>query len=77
MLIILQKSIKPNEYAVFLLSLKAPSMDGQVLGELSLETTFERISIPVTIRTAPGKLSIEPERIIFDECFPVSVLNSS
>lgn len=52
-------------------------MDGQVLGELSLETTFERISIPVTIRTAPGKLSIEPERIIFDECFPVSVLNSS
>lgn len=48
-------------------------MEGQLWGELTIDTKFERIIVPVTIRTAAGKFSIEPERIVFDDCFPVSI----
>ncbi|KAF5274287.1 hypothetical protein FQR65_LT04405 [Abscondita terminalis] len=60
----------PNEYAIVQLTVMAPHAEGQVWGDVVVETQFERLSIPVHYKVAQGKLEIGPDRLVFDQCFP-------
>ena len=33
---------------------------------------FQNLYIPMTLRTAEGSLTAEPDKVLFEKCFPVS-----
>lgn len=72
-LILFQGSLSLNEFAIIRLSVLSPRSEGQVWGDVTIETQFERFSVPIHYRVAQGKLEIGPDRLVFDQCFPVSL----
>lgn len=48
------------------------SSEGQIWGDITIETQYEQMSIPVQFKIAQGRLEIGPDRLVFDQCFPVS-----
>lgn len=64
-----------NEYAILAIHTHAPQVEGQVWGDVMIETQYEQLSIPVHYKVALGQLEIGPDRLVFDQCFPVSQIN--
>lgn len=48
------------------------SSEGQIWGDITIETQYEQMSIPIQYKIAQGRLEIGPDRLVFDQCFPVS-----
>lgn len=65
-------SLKTDHYAVIRLTVQSFSSEGQIWGDITIETQYEQMSIPVQFKIAQGKLEIGPDRLVFDQCFPVS-----
>uniref|UniRef100_A0A1Y1KYZ8 Uncharacterized protein n=1 Tax=Photinus pyralis TaxID=7054 RepID=A0A1Y1KYZ8_PHOPY len=59
-----------NEYAIVQLMIHSPHAEGQVWGDIVVETQYEKLSIPIHYKVAQGKLEIGPDRLVFDQCFP-------
>lgn len=53
------------------------SSEGQIWGDITIETQYEQMSIPVQFKIAQGRLEIGPDKLVFDQCFPVSTNNST
>lgn len=51
--------------------MKTFKTQGQIWGDIAVITQYEQLSIPVHFKVAPGKLEIGPDRLVFDQCFPV------
>lgn len=49
------------------------NVEKEVSGDIIIETPIETLKIPVHFKVAPGKLEIGPDRLVFDQCFPVSI----
>lgn len=64
--------MKTSEYAIIRLIVQTFNAEGQIWGDVQIITQYENLSIPVHFKVAPGKLEIAPERLVFDQCFPVS-----
>jgi hypothetical protein len=41
--------------------------------DVYVKTPFEKHIIPLKIHVAKGNIKMEPEVVIFDNCFPVSI----
>lgn len=65
-----------GDFAIFGLNIHSPQAYGQVWGEAVIETQFEKLVVPVHYRAAHGKLEIGPDRLVFDQCFPVNRIRS-
>ncbi|KAK4886769.1 hypothetical protein RN001_003040 [Aquatica leii] len=63
-------TLGPNEHAIIQLTIQSPHAEGQVWGDVVVETQYERLSISVHYKVAQGKLEIGPDRLVFDQCFP-------
>jgi hypothetical protein len=63
-------SLKTTEYAVIRLTVQTFNAEGQIWGDVQIETQYENLSVPVHFKVAPGKLEIGPDRLVFDQCFP-------
>ena len=67
----LQQSIKPGYLAIFKIKVKTPYVEEDtIVGDVFVRTTYERLTVPVYMRVAYGKLSMKP--LTFMDCFPVS-----
>ncbi|KAJ3658654.1 hypothetical protein Zmor_010381 [Zophobas morio] len=62
--------LKTTEYAVIRLTVQTFNAEGQIWGDVQIETQYENLSVPVHFKVAPGKLEIGPDRLVFDQCFP-------
>lgn len=65
--------LRSKEYAILKLSVRSGRSETQIWGDISINTQFEQLSIPVHFKIAAGKLEIGPDRLVFDQCFPVSL----
>ncbi|KAF5302357.1 hypothetical protein FQA39_LY10396 [Lamprigera yunnana] len=63
-------TLEPSEYAIIQLTIHSPHSEGQVWGDIVVETQYEKLSIPIHYKVAQGKLEIGPDRLVFDQCFP-------
>ncbi|XP_044255531.1 transmembrane protein 131 [Tribolium madens] len=63
-------SLKTTEYAVIRLTVQTFNAEGQIWGDVQIETQYENLSVPVHFKVASGKLEIGPDRLVFDQCFP-------
>jgi hypothetical protein len=68
-------SIMPGEWVVYSVSVQS-SVVGSFGGNFMLRTPFEEINTPVKFSTAMGRLELK-SKMIFDDCFPVSLSRSS
>ena len=66
--------LKPYHFAVFMVELVAPKMEGTFAAEVIIVTQFENLYIPITLRTAEGSLTSIPEKVLFDKAFPGKIL---
>ncbi|KAJ8933374.1 hypothetical protein NQ318_018443 [Aromia moschata] len=66
-------NLKSNHYAIIKVLVTTSHIEGQVWGDIYIETQFENLSIPVHFKIAPGKLEIGPDRLVFDQCFPAKI----
>ncbi|RZB94452.1 hypothetical protein BDFB_002062 [Asbolus verrucosus] len=62
--------LKTSEYAIIRLTVQTFNAEGQIWGDVQVETQYENLSVPVHFKVAPGKLEIGPDRLVFDQCFP-------
>lgn len=69
----LQTTLQTDHYAIIRLTVKSFSSEGQIWGDITVETQYEQLSIPVHFKIAQGKLEIGPDRLVFDQCFPVQI----
>lgn len=65
--------IKSGLYAVFRILVDTRRKEGVVNFQVNIQTKFETVSVPVRMKVSNGNLEIGPDRLVFDECFPVSV----
>ncbi|XP_060530816.1 transmembrane protein 131 isoform X2 [Cylas formicarius] len=63
-------NVAAQQYAIIKMSVATNHIDGQVWGDILIETAFEVLSVPVHFKIAFGKLEIEPDGLILDSCFP-------
>ncbi|KAF4522088.1 hypothetical protein B566_EDAN004073 [Ephemera danica] len=63
-------TLKPRHYAVFRVNVVAGLEEGYSTLDVYVKTPFERHIIPLKIHVAKGNIKLEPEIIIFDNCFP-------
>lgn len=59
------------------LTVRTSRSEAQQWGEINVHTYYEQLSIPVHFKVAQGKLEIGPDRLVFDQCFPVSFASRS
>lgn len=71
-LLIFQATLRTDHYAVLRLTVRSFSSEGQIWGDITVETQYDQMSVPVHFKIAQGKLEIGPDRLVFDQCFPVS-----
>lgn len=69
---LLQAKLRSNEFAILRLTIRTSRSEAQQWGEINIQTQYEHLSIPVHFKVAQGKLEIGPDRLVFDQCFPVS-----
>ncbi|XP_033110665.1 transmembrane protein 131-like [Anneissia japonica] len=69
--------LPPNHYAVFQVLVVAASEQGTFVSALSVETKYQQLTIPMTIRTLEGCLVINPESIKLKTSFPGLVVSQS
>nr|XP_022906700.1 transmembrane protein 131 [Onthophagus taurus] len=62
--------LRSNEYTILRLTVHTSTIEGQIWGDVSVQTQYEKMSVPVHFKVAQGKLDIEPDVLIFDQCFP-------
>lgn len=65
--------LRSKEYAILKLSVRSGRSETQIWGDISINTQFEQLSIPVHFKIAAGKLEIGPDRLVFDQCFPYKI----
>ncbi|XP_050511881.1 transmembrane protein 131 isoform X1 [Diabrotica virgifera virgifera] len=63
-------NLKAGHYAIIKVTITTTQVEGQVWGDIYVETQFENLKIPVHFKIAPGKLEIGAEKLVFDQCFP-------
>lgn len=63
-------TLKASHYAVIKVTIMTTQVEGQVWGDIYVETQFENLKIPVHFKIAHGNLEIGPDKLIFDQCFP-------
>lgn len=68
----LQGLLETDHYAILRLTVQTFSSEGQMWSDVIIETQYEQITISVHFKVAQGKLEIGPDRLVFDQCFPVS-----
>lgn len=69
----LQTSLRTNYFAVIRLTVQSFSSEGQIWGDITIETQYEQMSVPVQFKIAQGRLEVSSDRLVFDQCFPVSI----
>ncbi|XP_034937146.1 transmembrane protein 131 [Chelonus insularis] len=66
------QSIKPGFLAVFKIKVKTPIVEEDtIVGDVFVRTIYERLTVPVYMQVAHGKISIK--KFTFTDCFPGSV----
>ncbi|CAH1159345.1 unnamed protein product [Phaedon cochleariae] len=65
--------LKSNQYAVLKVTVTTSHVEGQVWGEIYIETQFENLKVPVHFKIAPGRLDVSSDKLVFDHCFPAKV----
>ncbi|XP_033217734.1 transmembrane protein 131 isoform X2 [Belonocnema kinseyi] len=66
------QSIKPGYLAIFKIKVKTPSVEEDtIFGDVFVRTTYERLTVPVFMRVAHGRISLK--KLTFTDCFPGSV----
>lgn len=67
----LQQNIRPGYLAIFKLKVKTPVVEENTyFGDAFIKTPHERLTIPIFMRVAHGKISIK--KLTYTNCFPVS-----
>lgn len=66
------QSIKPGYLAIFKIKVKTPMIEEDtIVGDVFVRTTYERLTIPVYMRVAHGRISLK--KLTFSDCFPGSI----
>lgn len=65
--------VKSGLYAVFRILVDTRKKEGVVDFQVNIHTKFETVSVPVRMKVSSGNFEIGPDRLVFDECFPVSI----
>ncbi|XP_008207841.1 transmembrane protein 131 isoform X2 [Nasonia vitripennis] len=66
------QSIKPGYLAIFKIKVKTPYVEEDtIVGDVFVKTTYERLTVPVYMRVAHGKISMK--KLTFTDCFPGSI----
>ncbi|XP_046626243.1 transmembrane protein 131 isoform X1 [Neodiprion virginianus] len=66
------QSIKPGYLAVFKIKVKTAAVEEDtIVGEVFVRTTYERLTVPVFMRVAHGRIFVK--KLTFTDCFPGSV----
>lgn len=60
--------LKPQHYAIFRIGITAPAYEGLFSGQAFVETQYEKINVPFSLRTAKG--SLRADDIYFENSFP-------
>ncbi|XP_023015828.2 transmembrane protein 131 isoform X1 [Leptinotarsa decemlineata] len=66
-------NLKAKHYAIIKVVVTTSHVEGQVWGDLYVETQFENLKVPVHFKIAPGRLDISSDKLIFDQCFPAKI----
>ncbi|XP_054721293.1 transmembrane protein 131-like [Uloborus diversus] len=67
--------LKPQHYAIFRIGITAPTHEGIFQGQAFVETQYEKINVPFSLRTAKGALKVE--EIFFENSFPGKISTQS
>ncbi|XP_012250610.2 transmembrane protein 131 [Athalia rosae] len=66
------QSIKPGHLAVFKIKVKTAVVEEDtIVGEVFVRTSYERLTVPVFMRVAHGRISVK--KLTFTDCFPGAV----
>uniref|UniRef100_A0A0C9S2V7 TMEM131 protein n=1 Tax=Fopius arisanus TaxID=64838 RepID=A0A0C9S2V7_9HYME len=66
------QSIKPGYLAIFKIKVKTPMIEEDtIVGDVFVRTTYERLTVPVYMRVAHGRISLK--KLTFSDCFPGSI----
>lgn len=65
--------VYPKHFAVFHLEVLAGQNPGILDGSIWVLTEFETIKIKTGFEVQHGSLIVEPQPIVFNNCFPVSI----
>ncbi|XP_055926563.1 transmembrane protein 131-like isoform X3 [Argiope bruennichi] len=67
--------LKPQHYAIFRIGITAPNHEGIFHGQAFVETQYEKINVPFSLRTAKGALKVD--EIFFENSFPGKISTQS
>ncbi|GFS73636.1 transmembrane protein 131 [Nephila pilipes] len=67
--------LKPQHYAIFRIGITAPNHEGIFQGQAFVETQYEKINVPFSLRTAKGAL--KADEIFFENSFPGKISTQS
>lgn len=56
------------------LTISTSDHDGQMKGDIHIQTPLENVSLPVSYKVAAGEMIIDRDDLVFDNCFPVSII---
>ncbi|GFX31596.1 transmembrane protein 131 [Trichonephila clavipes] len=67
--------LKPLHYAIFRIGITAPNHEGIFQGQAFVETQYEKINVPFSLRTAKGAL--KADELFFENSFPGKISTQS
>ncbi|GIY37241.1 transmembrane protein 131 [Caerostris darwini] len=67
--------LKPQHYAIFRIGITAPNYEGIFQGQAFVETQYEKINVPFSLRTAKGALKVD--ELFFENSFPGKISTQS
>ncbi|XP_066258230.1 transmembrane protein 131 [Euwallacea similis] len=62
--------ITAQGFAVVKMAISTSDIDGQMRGDVQIQTPFENLSLPVHYKVAAGAMIIDQDDLVFDNCFP-------
>lgn len=62
--------LQPSYFALLKLSVLSPEKEGNILGEIFVETQYEVLRVPFGLTTSRFKISLHPADVIVDSAFP-------
>ncbi|XP_015599442.1 transmembrane protein 131 isoform X2 [Cephus cinctus] len=66
------QNIKPGYLAIFKIKVKTPNVEEDtIVGDVFVRTTYERLTVPVYMRVAHGRISLK--KLTFTDCFPGAI----
>uniref|UniRef100_A0ABD2W8B9 Transmembrane protein 131-like N-terminal domain-containing protein n=1 Tax=Trichogramma kaykai TaxID=54128 RepID=A0ABD2W8B9_9HYME len=66
------QSIKPRYLAIFKIKVNTPQVEEDaIIGDVFIKTNYEKLTIPVYMRVADGRIAIQT--LTFTDCFPGTV----